>query len=217
MDAVQGQTVRKTLFLIRHAESMENEKLGSLKKFFHSIGRLELPEWAHFYHGVSIVGEPSLVDSTLSTKGKKQVERLTEILREENFVDAHGVELVMHSPLIRAAETAKAVFHSMPKETADHFPRFVEPLIREKFISEWVNLGGLDKRIADFAASLVERSEERIVVVGHSQYFRRMLGQEKKMSNCDVWHVELEIDPASKEHRWVNLRKLHDVQVDDDQ
>merc|ERR1739845_41405 len=40
---------------------------------------------------------------------------------------------------------------------------------------------------------LGEQPENIIVVVGHSQYFKSMLGLDFKFGNCDIW--ELKFDP----------------------
>ena len=48
----------KTVFLIRHAESEENNKLGSLKSFFK-----ESMEWGKLKHAASLLTDESMVDS----------------------------------------------------------------------------------------------------------------------------------------------------------
>ena len=72
-------------------------------------------------------------------------------------------------------------------------PPFVElDCLRERTPAEYVpgvGMRGLDKRISAFHAWLAARPEARITVVGHSQYFRRMLGGAEKQANCDVWRV----------------------------
>ena len=44
-------------------------------------------------------------------------------------------------------------------------------------------------RIRGFEKWLAARPEERVVVVGHSNYFARMLGTHWKMRNCDVYEA----------------------------
>ena len=45
------------------------------------------------------------------------------------------------------------------------------------------------RRIEAFESWLPKQSEETIAVVGHSQYFKAMLGLPYKFGNCDVWRV----------------------------
>jgi len=66
--------------------------------------------------------------------------------------------------------------------------------LREKSVAEWLpgNGGGLERRIRSFEKWLTRQPEERIVVVGHSQYFKKMLDWDCKFGNCDVWKMDLE-------------------------
>ena len=68
-----------------------------------------------------------------------------------------------------------------------------QELLLEKTPLEWLpGLGGrLDTRISSFKDWVLSRPEETMVVVGHSQWFRRMLGMEKKFDNCDIWKVQI--------------------------
>ncbi|TDH73667.1 uncharacterized protein CCR75_007032 [Bremia lactucae] len=47
----------------------------------------------------------------------------------------------------------------------------------------------LDARIRDFVTKLEERPEQHIAVVGHSSYFKRMLGMNRKLHNCELYEV----------------------------
>ncbi|CAH0476672.1 unnamed protein product [Peronospora belbahrii] len=44
----------------------------------------------------------------------------------------------------------------------------------------------LDARIWKFVAKLAERPEQHIAVVGHSAFFKRMLGMNRKLNNCEL-------------------------------
>jgi len=59
----------------------------------------------------------------------------------------------------------------------------------ERTPMEWLNPAALDLRIEEFEEWLDSIQEERIVVVGHSQYFKTMLGMSYKFKNCDVWQL----------------------------
>ena len=55
-----------------------------------------------------------------------------------------------------------------------------------------------------------EQPEERVVVVGHSQWFKRCLGMTFKFDNCDVWKVEI------KEGVWGQATRLYQGNVEDE-
>ena len=52
--------------------------------------------------------------------------------------------------------------------------------------------GSLDQRIEDFRLWLCMRPEQRIVVVGHSAFFQRFLGDLFKLKNCEIREVAVE-------------------------
>lgn len=195
VNALGTRMKTKTVFLVRHAESMENEKLGSLKEFFKGDFA-----WAKLSHGVSILQEPNLVDTTLSTKGKEQVETLRQMMAEREFLKEEKVELVIHSPLIRAKETCDGVLAS---DTSRKYKTVVEEVIREKYIREWVPglASGLDDRIQAWEqklAGFAKETDGAILVVGHSQFWKRMLKMDYKFDNCDVWKVEFQYQDQAR-------------------
>ncbi|RLN73149.1 hypothetical protein BBJ28_00003142 [Nothophytophthora sp. Chile5] len=49
----------------------------------------------------------------------------------------------------------------------------------------------LDARIREFIAKLAERPEQHITVVGHSAFFKRMLGMSRKLNNCELYETSL--------------------------
>jgi broad specificity phosphatase PhoE len=63
-----------------------------------------------------------------------------------------------------------------------------------RYPSEWVpgNYGSFQARIAQFEEWLQTQPEETVAVVGHSQYFKAMLGLDFKFGNCDVWQVQFD-------------------------
>lgn len=185
---------RKTVFLVRHAESLENEKSAALRRFFLTALRGRVPALADLRYGLSLLTQPDLIDTPLSDAGRAQVETLSQRMRDTNFLRETEVQLVMHSPLVRAKETCGGVLRSW---AAKHAPAFaVEELevAREKTVQEWIPGYGalLDARVAEFGRHLLDRPEERVLVVGHSQFFKHMLRMGEKFKNCDVWRVRLE-------------------------
>jgi len=111
------------------------------------------------------------------------------------------------------------------KATGYRCPSFPGPVLqnddlREKGVTEWIpgNGGGLESRILSFQRWLAARDEERIVVVGHSQWFKKMLGRTEKFGNCDVWRARFEVrrreggeqEKEKEEYKWEDLEKLYE-------
>eukprot|EP00978_Attheya_sp_CCMP212_P014328 scaffold36408_cov53-Attheya_sp.AAC.1 len=204
--------VIKTVYLIRHAESNENRRLASLTRSLKQLGRLTLPKKEDVAASVELLDVMAQVDSDVSPIGQKQIEQLGRRLEEDNFVKEKGIGLVVHSPLKRARQTAAGMLscvsskpakgssledHSHPGQKAESVQRVVElPCLAEKTPREWLpmNQYAFVKRIAQFETWLGEQPEGVIAVVGHSQYFKKMLGLSFKFGNCDVW--ELQFDPS---------------------
>ena len=45
------------------------------------------------------------LDAPVSPAGRHQIQEMATVLTRENFIESRGVELVAHSPLVRAKET----------------------------------------------------------------------------------------------------------------
>ncbi|GBG27939.1 Hypothetical Protein FCC1311_041622 [Hondaea fermentalgiana] len=222
----QSQVV-KTVLLVRHAESVENEKLGHLKRWAGDVSSAKLPASGDLFAGLSLLAEPSIADSGLSEVGVKQVATLTRKLRETNLLQEKKVQVFVHSPLARAKETCDGVLAAAAAAAAADAAaaekksdeggtmasqvREEWDVLREKTVSEWIpGFGsGLDDRIRAFEDRLAARDETCVLVVGHSQFFRRMLGMEKKFANCDVW--QLSYVKEGECWTWRDRRKLLSV------
>ena len=63
----------KTLFLIRHAESLENERIGCLQRSISNVGRMSLPRLSDLRRSVELINVPAQVDSDVSAVGWDQV------------------------------------------------------------------------------------------------------------------------------------------------
>ncbi len=63
----------KTIFLIRHAESEENRRLGSLKSAFGGLARCAIPSKNDVYASLELLNVSAQIDSDVSPKGKEQV------------------------------------------------------------------------------------------------------------------------------------------------
>lgn len=187
----------KTVYFIRHAESDENRRLASLGRCFKKLGSFSLPSSADIYASTQLLNVPAQIDSNVSDIGKEQIDQMAKTLKDDDFVRAKGIQLVVHSPLLRAQQTSEGMLgcraEGMKAETVD---RVVElELLSEKTLEEWtpVYYNGFKLRMASFEDWLGEQSEQVVAIVGHSQYFRAMLGVDFKFGNCDVWMSTFDI------------------------
>jgi len=129
-------------------------------------------------------------------------------------VEEKGIQLVAHSPLKRARQTSEGMLRcvtSRPDATTDDdstaagaktnsVSRVVElEILKERTPIEWLptNYDAFTKRIASFEQWLGEQPEDVIAIVGHSQYFKSMLGLDFKFGNCDVWQLQFHCSVAT--------------------
>lgn len=188
----------KTVYLIRHAESEENRRIASFSRVTSSLGKFSLPSSKDIFSASGLINVPAQVDSDVSEVGEQQIEHVATKLQEEEFLAKNNVTLVAHSPLKRARQTAEGMLGCAAPATKAPTVLHVEEtsLLTEKTPAEWLpyNSGSLADRIGAFEAWLGEQPHEAIAIVGHSQFFKAMLGLSFKFGNCEVW--ELGFDPS---------------------
>jgi len=98
------------------------------------------------------------------------------------------------------------------------------PLLLEKTPLEWLPIYGdrqLVGRITGFTKFVETDIKDVAVVVGHSQYFKKMLGMDKKFDNCDIWECYYTFEDEEKGEgagKWeVKGRLYKGNEVGDDQ
>lgn len=163
-------TKAKTLYLIRHAESLQNVAVKRLTD-----------------HG-ELSAVPSIIrlgeNAPLSDLGESQLLPANEFLRCHNWAPRAGAktpDLIVHSPHTRAKQTAAGLFKG-----CETVPMMELHCLYERTAFEYLYIRPLDYRIAQANAWLRERSEETIVMIGHGQYFRRWLGLGYTQRNVHV-------------------------------
>lgn len=232
-------TSTKTVYLIRHAESEENRRLASLSTVARSLMRFTWPAASDVTASMEFIQDlPNQIDSDVSEFGRQQIAHMASVLLDQSsseqpdqtqqqqqspfsFLATRNIQLVAHSPLIRARETcfgmlglsdptkkndnddattADATSNKNDNNNGDHPVPVVElDLLREKTPAEWIpgNAGGLAQRIADLETWVSQRPESVLVLVGHSQFFKSMLQLNYKFGNCDVMRVQFQTTTAA--------------------
>lgn len=214
----------KTIYLIRHAESLENVAYKGARRVQASYAERQLPalrDVADAFLLMFKMFRPSVMNAALSDVGENQVTQLHANLEKDQFWQKLPKQtetqtpasslLVAHSPLVRAKQTAYgallgpsclALDAIAPEDIKDKIDLEELPSLREvnpgeivaDSLSPWRKKKAVDYRIDEFENWLQTRPEQTIVVVGHSVYFKRMLNLPETFDNCDVW--EAKYDPS---------------------
>lgn len=219
-------TSKKTVYLIRHAESEENRRLFSMKTAVNDVARFSMPKASDVSAAMSWFYIPAQVDSAVSEKGKQQIAEMAELLKKEKFLER--IQLVAHSPLQRARDTSKGVLGcEAPDILVEPVQRVVDlDILEELTLLEWtVTRSSFIQRLAKLEEWLQAQPEESIVLVGHSQFFKALLNLGFKFRNCDVWRVNFDAQRTSRDDRdtsskynlpakWTNLTKLYSCETE---
>jgi phosphohistidine phosphatase SixA len=140
------------------------------------------------------------IDPALSLLGRKQVQDMTLQLQQSKFINLFNPDVLICSPLQRAVDTCSAIHISNAVATITRHdliePSWYECIVRKTF----------ETRIRKFESWLKETPYQRIVIVGHSQYFKSMIKSKEYMRNCDVWQIDYMYDEESDAYIWDNLQ-----------
>ena len=200
----------KTVYLIRHAESNENRRRQSLTRCFEQISTGAIPSSEDVNASLELLNVPAQLNSDVSEIGAQQIQHMGDRLQTYNFLEKKGVQLVVHSPLIRARQTCEGLLGcvaSSNKSTKMKKPSCVQRVEELEFLVERQpqeipqdvilkdvspTSSSFTKRIKDFEQWLVEQPEDTIAVVGHSLHFKSMLNVSFKFKNCEVWVAQFD-------------------------
>lgn len=196
--------------MIRHAESEENRRLGSLKSAARAVARFSWPSSKDVTAAFEWILVHQQIDSDLSDFGKQQVAHMAGVLQESEFVTSSQIQLVAHSPLIRAKETCRGMLGCVApvpdtdtEAASSSYPSIESvlelDLLSEKTPAEWIpgNSATFYNRLTALEDWIAERPETVIALVGHSQFFKALLKLDYKFGNCDVMQVRFQPPPTS--------------------
>ena len=216
-----GSRHTKTVYLIRHAESIENERLASFKTAVRTLSRFGVPNRKDVTAACGLFNVSENVDSHLSDFGRRQIEHMATVLKQSDFVRRSQIQLVAHSPLIRARETCRGMLGCLAPDlkSAPCVEKVLElDLLIEKTPAEWIpgNYGSLEKRLRALEDWVAAQTHTVICFVGHSQFFKALLELDYKFGNCDVMEVQFNAGSStndapdeSKRPKWTNLKVVH--------
>lgn len=216
----------KTVYFIRHAESDENRRRFSLEQCLQNIVTGNMPSTEDINASFELLNVPAQVDSDVSEVGAQQIAHMGQLLEKQKFLEQTGIQLVVHSPLLRARRTCEGLLGCVvaaenddtndsegeKTKTTKKAPTIsrVEELdiLRERApheVPEDVILkeiapkapSNFTKRIEQFERWLHKQPEDVVAIVGHSNHFRSLLNLPYKFKNCEVWKATF--DPTALE------------------
>jgi len=178
-----GPTASKTIYFVRHAESTSNVARESISRN-RIRGTVQLCAQGF--------------DSALSDEGRRQ---LLEVRPEARRIEPQ-IEAVLHSPLKRAAQTARTLFGDEDGQggyrPSEGKPWFAVKALKEMKFKEHAqaNIARSESimrarvlALIEFVALLPFRT---FALVGHSRFFTMMLkllGARVRFVNASVWEV----------------------------
>jgi len=163
-EKITATSGKKTVYLIRHAESDENRRLHSFGKILQGCASLTPPTRSDVVASMELLNVQAQIDSDVSEIGRRQINQVGIKLENSNFVKEKGIQLVAHSPLIRARQTSEGMLRCVtprPGVTdstaegakASSVSRVVElDILKEKTPIEWLptHNDAYRQRIASF-------------------------------------------------------------------
>ena len=207
----------KTIYLIRHAESDENRRKECLKQSMQGLQKFQLPKKEDLISSMELMNVSAQLDTGVSPRGQSRIDQLGERMVKDDFVRKMGIELVAHSPLQRARRTSYGMLQCVAPANNNNkdsnngnndnndptiqgcihpsVQRVVElDILSERTPIEWLPIhhDAYTRRIAEFEVWLSQQPEDVIAIVGHSLYFRNMLGLSSKFQNVDVWSLQFD-------------------------
>lgn len=196
---IDDSSPKKTIYLIRHAESEENVNMHGFQEVGVSLYERRLPSSKDLTSSLQFIGSAAKgnTNSDLSPQGREQINELFQLLDADSQMNMHSlindVNVIGHSPLIRAKETCYGAFGLDKNEHPENV--FELKCLEEATPWETVVQGRKEtvhKRIEELKLWIENQTDATtIALVGHSEYFMIMLGisRAEKFWNCDVWKV----------------------------
>ncbi|VEU38475.1 unnamed protein product [Pseudo-nitzschia multistriata] len=200
IDHAYDTATKKTIYLIRHAESEENVHMHGMQELGTSLVGGRVPTSENLSSSLKFIGGVAKgdIDSKLSEGGREQVKELHSVLKSDGMENMssviNDVDIIGHSPLVRARDTCYGGFGL-------HTNGVCENVVELKCLEEatpWETAvqgrkKTVHKRIDELQRWIDNQTDATtIALVGHSEYFMIMLGisRAEKFWNCDVWKVE---------------------------
>lgn len=188
--------VCKKVILVRHGESTNN---AAKRTWSRTFGSFHLPStWAELGQVASMTTFP--MDSALTADGVTMIEK--QRMAFQDIMRSSGTTRVIHSHLQRAKQTAEGLCAGDAGLELEQCP-----ILFEKSLAEYSRMRSFPTRVSQFKRMLASRPEERVALVGHSAFFRKLVPQmqarKEDVGNVSVWKMDLMHDGT-----WQNVELL---------
>lgn len=175
--------------LVRHAETEENLKVENFCEALKRLRLLHLPTQRQIKDIYELITCKINFDSKLSQRGQRQVRALKEDLSSKEFWSNFDFDRCVYSPLQRTKSTCLGI---IPEEKKDRCTTL--ECLKELLPFEELFPLRAEKRMRELENWIITSNVRKLVIVGHSQYFRRLLKMKELMGNCDVWQAIMSFD-----------------------
>jgi len=193
LEVKRDQVQAKVIYFTRHAHANTNQMKDNWLNLKASIWDKQLPEKDDILGSLKWLKPTwnNWMDAKVSAKGLRQLEVMKK--HTKGFLKLHKIEVIHHSDLRRACRTCEELFGEEANELS--IPRIRREDLREEFLIEKMSSGKLQARVKLFLTDLSQRKESRLLLVGHSKFFRTMLGNiNRRVPNATTWRVGLTSD-----------------------
>jgi phosphohistidine phosphatase SixA len=168
------------VIFVRHAESEGNVKEAYCCEAINALSQFQVPTSQQITETLKMLNYN--FNSELSDLGKRQAVDMNMILSQEKLWDDFQFDLCVYSPLNRTKETCLTII-----PTEFHSKCMSLKCLEEITPSEHLLKHYLVAKLNEFEHWLVDAPVSKLVIVGHSQYFKKMFKLKSLMRNCDVW------------------------------
>ncbi|CAJ1409614.1 unnamed protein product [Effrenium voratum] len=174
---------KKVVYLVRHAESMENVRVHAFDRVCCALRAWQRPARGDVLSALRLLCFD--LNAPLSSRGERQLSDVKAQLQGAGFMDQALPELLVFSPLVRAERTGEVLFGSeVPIRQA--MPGIVERTPREACCCPQ----NFEERVQHFKEWLAGIPQTRVLVVAHCQFFSKLLGKDfgldRYLSNAEV-------------------------------
>lgn len=223
----------KHIIFIRHAQSEENVKIHNFFTMLDDIKHLHLPKYETTVSALSLLD--ANLDARLSVMGHRQIKDISKVLYDEdNFLfRKFQPDIIFHSNLQRTKATLQGIMEctttlhqlkyrdryqvpsmdsSNPKYDIYNIPRFELEELRELMPHEYIISTTLDTRMRAFMQLLHTCPHNKILVIGHGKYLKRLLKLPESIRNCDVIETKLQfhsVESFDKGYDFLDTRVIY--------
>jgi hypothetical protein len=183
----------------------------------------------------------SKAEEKLSAFGERQLQELKIMLKEAKFWHLNSTtateeseDIVLCSPFYRARRTCEVLCPNVKSLVGNHFNdqrndvriqnvEYLDCLAENSMLDDLLTSSSSTQRVTSFERALSDRllrrtqtslgGDMKVVVIGHCQFFRRLLKSDFYFRNADVWSanlcVELDEPRPTGQCLWTDVKLEH--------